>query len=255
LSVDALATYNPFEKENFIDGQHNGGVYNSFNLSVYGYCYQNPVKLVDPNGKQTKPGQVYSLEEYITYWEKHSNGGKTITVPQRMTLYSGCIGVVALNLGITGQVYTDNMPPLYPAYLTLDQAKVAAVKMEQVINDNPDIYNKGEHVIIYSMRFYALRINDWQADSQTGIVDMSKYNPKSKRSPAHSNFDFGLLDQETGLWWHANHMHTKIHPMIVVPDTYEDFTKELDSYDVTIFIPGISTLPKESGKEKRRGKK
>jgi RHS repeat-associated protein len=55
LSVDALASYNPFEQENFIDGQHNGGVYNSFNLTVYGYCYQNPIVLVDPNGKQTVP--------------------------------------------------------------------------------------------------------------------------------------------------------------------------------------------------------
>jgi RHS repeat-associated protein len=53
LSTDPIATYNPFEKENFIDGQHNGGVYNSFNHGVYTYCYQNPVKLVDPNGKQS----------------------------------------------------------------------------------------------------------------------------------------------------------------------------------------------------------
>ncbi|MFV0291230.1 MAG: RHS repeat-associated core domain-containing protein [Mangrovibacterium sp.] len=51
--VDPLATYNPvIETEHYIDGQHNGGVFNSFNLNVYGYCYQNPVKLVDPNGKQ-----------------------------------------------------------------------------------------------------------------------------------------------------------------------------------------------------------
>jgi RHS repeat-associated protein len=52
LSADALATYDPFEQENFIDGQHNGGVYNSFNHGVYTYCNQNPVRLIDPNGKQ-----------------------------------------------------------------------------------------------------------------------------------------------------------------------------------------------------------
>ncbi len=53
LSVDPIATYNPvIETEHYIDGQHNGGVFNSFNLNVYGYCYQNPVKLLDPNGKQ-----------------------------------------------------------------------------------------------------------------------------------------------------------------------------------------------------------
>ena len=40
------------ETEHYIDGQHNGGVFNSFNLNTYGYCYQNPVLYVDPNGKQ-----------------------------------------------------------------------------------------------------------------------------------------------------------------------------------------------------------
>ena len=41
------------ETEHYIDGQHNGGVFNSFNLNTYGYCYQNPVLYVDPNGKQS----------------------------------------------------------------------------------------------------------------------------------------------------------------------------------------------------------
>ncbi|MDR1876024.1 MAG: RHS repeat-associated core domain-containing protein [Flavobacteriaceae bacterium] len=53
LSVDPLAGYNPiFETEHYIDGQHNGGVYNDKNLNVYGYAYQSPVKWMDPNGKQ-----------------------------------------------------------------------------------------------------------------------------------------------------------------------------------------------------------
>ena len=42
------------ETEHYIDGQHNGGVFNSFNLNTYGYCYQNPVLYVDPNGKQSE---------------------------------------------------------------------------------------------------------------------------------------------------------------------------------------------------------
>ncbi len=53
LSVDPLAGYNPvMETEHYIDGQHNGGVYNSGNLNPYGYCYQSPVRFIDPNGKQ-----------------------------------------------------------------------------------------------------------------------------------------------------------------------------------------------------------
>ncbi|MCB9202820.1 MAG: hypothetical protein H6604_07230 [Flavobacteriales bacterium] len=53
LSVDPLAVYNPvMETEHYGDGQHNGGIFNNKNLNVYGYCYQNPLRYVDPNGKQ-----------------------------------------------------------------------------------------------------------------------------------------------------------------------------------------------------------
>ncbi|WP_223302356.1 RHS repeat-associated core domain-containing protein [Flavobacterium branchiophilum] len=53
-SLDPLANFNPFmDDEFYIDGDHNGGVFNHFNHNSYGYCYQNPVNLVDPNGKQT----------------------------------------------------------------------------------------------------------------------------------------------------------------------------------------------------------
>jgi hypothetical protein len=41
------------DDEHYIDGQHNGGVFNHFNHNSYGYCYQNPIKYVDPNGKQS----------------------------------------------------------------------------------------------------------------------------------------------------------------------------------------------------------
>ncbi|CEJ67962.1 hypothetical protein BN1195_00244 [Chryseobacterium oranimense G311] len=53
LNVDPLADYNPFyNREHYIDGEHNAGVYNSGNLNPYIFTYQNPIKFVDPNGKQ-----------------------------------------------------------------------------------------------------------------------------------------------------------------------------------------------------------
>ncbi|SHK57507.1 RHS repeat domain-containing protein [Epilithonimonas mollis] len=59
LSVDPLAVYNPvMETEFYGDGEHNGGVFNSFNNNSYIYCYQNPILLVDPNGKQTMAGAL-----------------------------------------------------------------------------------------------------------------------------------------------------------------------------------------------------
>ena len=53
LNVDPLSIYNPvIEDETYFDDDHNAGLSNSFNHNTYGYCYQNPVRLIDPNGKQ-----------------------------------------------------------------------------------------------------------------------------------------------------------------------------------------------------------
>jgi RHS repeat-associated protein len=61
VSVDPLAVYNPvMETEFYYDGQHNGGMYNSGNLNTYGYCYQNPILYVDPNGKQIEWGKYWN---------------------------------------------------------------------------------------------------------------------------------------------------------------------------------------------------
>ena len=50
--VDPISSYNPLNSENYLDGEHNGGVFNLKNLNPYSYCYDSPVVLLDPNGKQ-----------------------------------------------------------------------------------------------------------------------------------------------------------------------------------------------------------
>ena len=52
ISVDPLSIFNPHNEENYIEGEHNGGVFNNNNLNSYSYCYQNPIILTDPNGEQ-----------------------------------------------------------------------------------------------------------------------------------------------------------------------------------------------------------
>lgn len=53
LNVDPLSDVNYLmNDEAYINGEHNGGVYNSFNNNPYIYCYQNPIVYIDPNGKQ-----------------------------------------------------------------------------------------------------------------------------------------------------------------------------------------------------------
>ncbi len=59
LSVDPIALYDPInEIEHYLDGQHNGGYFNPRNTSVYGYTYQNPIRFIDPNGKQSDAAET-----------------------------------------------------------------------------------------------------------------------------------------------------------------------------------------------------
>ncbi|WP_280647428.1 MULTISPECIES: RHS repeat-associated core domain-containing protein [unclassified Dysgonomonas] len=253
LSVDALATYNPFEQENFIEGQHNGGIYNSFNHGVYTYCYQNPVKLIDPNGKQTKPIQTFTVHEYVNYWKQNYNGGRDIKTGQYQTLYAGCIGVTALNLGMSGTltITPRHAPPTYPAFESLNLAQNEAKKMMQTIKDNPDIYNNGEHVVIFAMRFWVPYKNrkDFKTD-ENGRVDMSTYSYKW-RNEGRTNFDFGFYDGQ--YWWHGNHDHDPPEKyMKVYKSTLEHFERDLYDFSHTVFIPAISTQKIEKAKIKQK---
>ncbi|MDR1876217.1 MAG: RHS repeat-associated core domain-containing protein [Flavobacteriaceae bacterium] len=56
----------------YLSGQHDGGVYNSYNLNSYSYCRQNPVLYVDPDGNQ----YVFML---------HMDGGTTVVNYYKMS--------------------------------------------------------------------------------------------------------------------------------------------------------------------------
>ncbi|SHE55860.1 hypothetical protein SAMN05444408_10297 [Chryseobacterium takakiae] len=75
--MDPLADYNPFyNSEHYIDGEHNGGVYNSGNNNPYIYCYQSPIIYIDPNGKQsnvTNPRKGMSIPPGMTEKEALSH--------------------------------------------------------------------------------------------------------------------------------------------------------------------------------------
>ena len=59
ISVDPISNYDPLNSENFLDGQHNGGIYNYANLNPYVYCYNRSTVYVDPNGKQGLSGALF----------------------------------------------------------------------------------------------------------------------------------------------------------------------------------------------------
>ena len=54
MSVDPISNYDPRNEENYLDGDHNLGVYFHYNLNPYSYCYLNPIVFYDPNGLQSK---------------------------------------------------------------------------------------------------------------------------------------------------------------------------------------------------------
>ena len=59
MSVDPISNYDPLNSENFLDGQHNGGIYNYANLNPYVYCYNRSTVYIDPNGKQGFSGVIF----------------------------------------------------------------------------------------------------------------------------------------------------------------------------------------------------
>ena len=68
LNTDPLSGYNPIkEHEHYIDGQHNGGIFNPMNLNTYTYTYQNPINFIDPNGKQVDLRMQMGSLEMLTY--------------------------------------------------------------------------------------------------------------------------------------------------------------------------------------------
>jgi RHS repeat-associated protein len=91
LNVDPLADYNPhMNDEHYKDGEHNGGVFNQMNNNPYIYCYQSPVKYVDPNGKQSESGATISahkttmgdrIQEYRDYKPRFSDMGGQVFKP------------------------------------------------------------------------------------------------------------------------------------------------------------------------------
>lgn len=177
-------------------------------------------------------------------WER---ANKPMTSNEKETLKAGCIGITALNVGIPGKLFfPGNVPPRGPAYSSLKRAQDAAKLKEADIKKNPSNYPKGAHVVIFSMRFWTKNSTEFQPDKYSRI-DLTNYKYLAK--PGFTNFDFGIYDKKTNLWWHANHCDGcansqtgKPEPMSVYESDLSYYSKPLLDFNRQVFIPAVTTV-------------
>lgn len=83
-------------------------------------------------------------------------------------------------------------------------------------------------------------------DPTTGQVDMSGDHGRAK--PGYITFDYGLYDEQTGDWWHANHADYRVfpnhgdpvrEPMQVYQSTSEKFFSSYSDFDSSVICIGF----------------
>lgn len=184
-------------------------------------------------GDQSK---THPLNEYIEKWER--DHASTMTPAEKNTLARGCIGITALNL------FTLGMPDLSNCYDTFAQVWEAQKKMNSFLQETfPD-----RKALIFSKRFYS-GDNEYKPDPKTGKVDMSEYRYQP-RGPGYTNYDYGLYDEKTGKWWHANHCDTTLlhdpecgGSMKVYESNLVHYSRTLGDFDRQVFCVGVAVEP------------
>ena len=177
----------------------------------------------------------YKVEEYIKLWEIRN--GRKMTPEEKDTLTRGCIGVTVINLGSNG---LPN-PPLDQCYSTFDQARHIAQAMNEAIRHSGV---NGRKAVIFSKRFWSGGDpSSFQPDA-VGHVDRAGYNYEGRPDPNDPtsrmiNFDYGLYDEKTGKWWHANHAEPGMN---VYESTLEYYSRPLLNFDRQIFCVAVSNL-------------
>ena len=199
ISTDPLSGYNPiFEKEHYIDGQHNGGVFNSFNLNTYGYCYQNPVKLVDPTGKQAVPDQIegevtsvtwyvnatgfkaeFDRNEYLSQVSKILSQDKGLQV----TVLHNDKSVFKLKGDFTPELVSDEEGNLFKVRGRANQGNV----LEQTISIDPDSPAVGAHELGHGAGLPHI----WEDENLTNTPDNCSNLLNSDENPDKSMKDLG----------------------------------------------------------------
>jgi hypothetical protein len=146
-----------------------------------------------PRGPEKR--STHSIDEFIDMWEKQH--GHVMTPEEKKTLGRGCVGITAVNMEDLKN------PDLSNCYDTFAEVWAKANTVNAFLEEKfPD-----KKAFIFSKRFWAGN-QKYKPDPKTGRVDLSEHHNKPRPRVGDYdpiNFDYGLYDEKTGNWWHANH--------------------------------------------------
>jgi LysM repeat protein len=198
--------------------------------------------LILPSIPKGDTSTKWSFEDYIKKWETQK--GRPISAIEKQHLARGCVGVSAIN---TGQDPLSNLNWCFDSFAgSIKKAKELNVVLKAAGEDSI------KKVQIFSKRFYARPDKSYPTDS-AGKVDMSAYSGED-RKPGMVNFDYGFFDQETGMWWHANHCdpreggilcrnkYSLSERMYVYESTLEHYSRPLKDFDQQVFCVVVQNI-------------
>jgi len=146
-----------------------------------------------PRGPQKRT--THNIDDFIDMWEKQH--GHAMSPDEKRTLGRGCVGISAINMEDLKN------PSLSNCYDSFAEVWAAAKTANAFLEANfPD-----KKAFIFSKRFWS-GDKEYKADPKTGKVDLSGHHNEPRPSTSDYdpvNFDYGLYDETTGNWWHANH--------------------------------------------------
>ena len=94
------------------------GVYNNMNLGIYSYCYQNPIKLKDPDGRQVVA--VHGTNSDNSTWKQRQQitdyAAKSLVTPKDTLALIGQVAIMLLLVQKAAYELISKIKEIRPRY-------------------------------------------------------------------------------------------------------------------------------------------
>ena len=235
--IEILRAVSPLEKVEIADAVTYAKLHDNFHGAELDtlYLILPKMQLFHPRGEEES--KSYSLAAYMQKWEKDHG---PMSAKEKDVLATGCIGVTRLTIRAL-----DNNPSLSNCYGSFEQCWNRRIYIDEFLA----AHHPEKKTLIFSKRFYS-GDQDFTPDPKTGKVDMDKPHPGR---PGYVNFDYGLYDDATGKWWHANHCDSNLRPetckdpygnpmgpMTVYESNLQHYSTSLDDFNEQVFCVAIT---------------